>query len=212
MTPPSLGNGNFILSGTSSSYGTINIPPALFSIGVKNPSFTDAPCSHPFYGWIEAILERNITSGCNLEPRYCPDDPILRNQMAVFVIRAMGETPSTVSYNAYFDDIQDDFFAPFINRMWEFGITLGCGQRAFCPDSTVTRGQMAAFISRAKGWEPFIPPGPTFKDVPATHLFFGFIERLWRNGITSGCGPSSYCPDLFITRGQMAVFIIRAWP
>ena len=146
ITSPSSGNGNFTISGTSSSYGTITIPPALFSIGVKAPSFIDAQCSHPFFGWIETMQERTITSGCAPGPRYCPDDSILRNQMAVFVIRAMRETPSTDPYNTNFDDIPNDFFAPYINRMWELGIAAGCGPRAYCPNDPVTRGEMAAFI------------------------------------------------------------------
>jgi serine protease AprX len=213
VTSPSLGTGDFTITGASSSYGeAIPIPSTQFSIGVKGPSFTDVQCGHPFYGWIETMWERTITGGCAPGPRYCPDDPILRNQMAVFIIRAMGQIPSAASYNVYFDDIPDDFFAPYINRMWEIGMTVGCGSRSYCPNAPVTRGEMAAFISRAKGWVSFAPPTPTFTDVPADHPFSGFVERLWREGITSGCGPSSYCPDLFLTRGQMAVFVIRAWP
>jgi len=57
------------------------------------------------------------------------------------------------------------------------------------------------------------PPAATFNDVPTTHPFFQYIEALAAAGVTGGCtGPPTpnYCPDGFITRGQMAVFLSRA--
>lgn len=56
------------------------------------------------------------------------------------------------------------------------------------------------------------PPMPTFSDVPPSHPFYQFIEALVASGITAGCSasPPQYCPDAFLTRGQMAVFLSRA--
>jgi hypothetical protein len=52
------------------------------------------------------------------------------------------------------------------------------------------------------------PAVATFpNDVPTTHPFFRFVEALARAGITSGCGPGSFCPDSPVTRGQIAVFL-----
>jgi hypothetical protein len=50
---------------------------------------------------------------------------------------------------------------------------------------------------------------PYFEDVPATHPFFAYIQKLRELGITTGCGANLYCPDGWTTRGQMAVFLIR---
>jgi hypothetical protein len=58
-----------------------------------------------------------------------------------------------------------------------------------------------------------VPPGPltpTFSDVPTSHPFYRFIELLASYKITSGCGDTNFCPDRPLTRGEMAVFIIRA--
>jgi hypothetical protein len=56
------------------------------------------------------------------------------------------------------------------------------------------------------------PPAATFSDVPTTHPFFRWIEALVAAGITTGCNvtPPLYCPDDFVTRAQMAVFISKA--
>ena len=52
----------------------------------------------------------------------------------------------------------------------------------------------------------------TFNDVPTGHPFFQYIEALSASGVTGGCNaaPPLYCPDNFVTRGQMAVFLAKA--
>lgn len=54
------------------------------------------------------------------------------------------------------------------------------------------------------------PATPTFGDVPTTHPFYQYIEALAASGVTAGCGSGNYCPDLALTRGQMAVFLAKA--
>ena len=64
-----------------------------------------------------------------------------------------------------------------------------------------------------------VSPAPgmsTFNDVPVGHPQRQFIEALVASGITGGCGGGNFCPDAFLTRGQMAVFLAAAlglhWP
>ncbi len=49
----------------------------------------------------------------------------------------------------------------------------------------------------------------SFYDVPSTHWAWRFIERLYKAGITAGCGNGNYCPEDPVTRAQMAVFLLR---
>jgi hypothetical protein len=54
-------------------------------------TFADVPDSHPFFQYIEALAASGITAGCAASPpQYCPDAPITRGQMAVFLSRALG--------------------------------------------------------------------------------------------------------------------------
>jgi len=58
-----------------------------------------------------------------------------------------------------------------------------------------------------------VSPAPayaTFYDVPTSHIFFQYIEALVASGITTGCATNYYCPDNYVTRGQMATFLSRA--
>ncbi len=68
-------------------------------------------------------------------------------------------------------------------------------------------------------WLRQVSPAPgvaTFVDVPTNFLYFRAIEALNASGITQGCGAGNYCPNLNVTRGEMAAFLARAlglhWP
>jgi len=52
--------------------------------------------------------------------------------------------------------------------------------------------------------------GGSFTDVPTDHWAYAFIERMLHNGVTAGCGSSSYCPDATVSRWQMAVFLAKS--
>lgn len=79
--------------------------------------------------------------------RISDDGSVTRAQMATFLTRALGLRPSTTDY---FTDDAGNKHEANINRLRAVGITYGCSPTRFCPDGTVTRGQMAAFIHRAK--------------------------------------------------------------
>ncbi len=98
------------------------------------------------------------------------------------------------------------------NIIWleQHGITRGCASNRYCPDDLVTRGQMAAFLSRALHLSD---PGvsDTFVDDDGSP-FESDIERLAAAGITKGCNDDGtlFCPDDPVTRAQMAAFLVRA--
>jgi putative ABC transport system substrate-binding protein len=52
-------------------------------------SFSDVPTSHPFFQFVEALAASGITVGCG-GGNFCPDAPLTRGQMAVFLSTALG--------------------------------------------------------------------------------------------------------------------------
>jgi uncharacterized repeat protein (TIGR02543 family) len=103
-----------------------------------------------------------------------------------------------------------------VESLYAFGITTGCATNplAYCPTETVTRAQMAVFLLRAKYGSSYAPPalgsgGTGFTDVPVTHWAAAWIKQLAVEGITTGCGPSIYCPESAVNRDQMAIFLLR---
>ena len=130
-----------------------------------------------------------------------------------------GGLRSSVTVNAEpppsdpFTDDDDSVFEADIAWMAAMGITMGCNppdNDEFCPDAVVTRGQMAAFLTRALNLtarlvDPFVDDDDS--------IFEADIERLAAVGITKGCNPPDndrFCPDQAVTRGQMAAFLVRA--
>jgi hypothetical protein len=94
---------------------------------------------------INRLRAAGITFGCTAT-RFCPDGIVTRGQMASFLVRAF-DLPTTGT--DYFTDDETNKHEANINRLRASGITFGCGGTRFCPNGSVTRGQMAAFLHRA---------------------------------------------------------------
>ena len=111
--------------------------------------FSDVPPASPFYNFVDRMAVLGITLGCSTT-MYCPADPVKREQMAAFIIRALGEfNPPTPAMQRFTDVPPENPFYKFIDRMAVLNITLGCSPTMYCPNDTVTRGAMAAFLVRA---------------------------------------------------------------
>jgi hypothetical protein len=175
------------------------------------PVFGDVPPGFWAGSWIDILFTSGVTGGCQAAPPlYCPDSPVTREQMAVFLLKAKegsGFTPPACIV-ATFDDVPcSNLFAPWIYELARRGITSGCAVTLYCPTAPVTREQMAVFLLGTSGDGP-IACGPTFLDVGCASPYAGWIERLVQRGITAGCGPGLYCPESHVTRAQMAVFVV----
>ena len=116
-----------------------------------------------------------------------------------------------------FSDVSTGYWAwNYVERLYTAGITGGCSSTPirYCPESTVTRAQMAIFLLKATHGSSYAPPavgGSTgFGDVSTNYWAAAWVKQLAAEGITSGCGTGSYCPEGAVTRAQMAVFLLRA--
>jgi hypothetical protein len=105
-------------------------------------------------------------------------------------------------------------FSDYITLVSNANLIGGCGPAQYCPDSAITRAQMAVFLVRGVlGTDNFsFTATPYFADVQASHPQFKFIQKLRDLGITAGCSaaPAQFCPDYEVTRGQMSVFLVRS--
>jgi S-layer homology domain len=124
--------------------------------------------------------------------------------MASFLARALA---LPVTGTDYFTDDGASMHQGDINRLAAAGIATGCGGGAYCPTLPVTRAQMASYLTRALG----LPvTGTNYFTDDAGSMHESDINRVAAAGITSGCGGGRYCPDLSVTREQMAAFLHRA--
>ena len=167
----------------------------------------DAYYSEP----VAALAAMGVFEGTECDAGFCPGEAIDRKTMAVWTVRVLtGQDPPAVSQTRFSDVDAESFYAPFVERMAQLGITAGCGDGTrFCPDRSVTRAQMAVFLSRAYSLAD--GPDPGFSDVPAGAWYAADVARLAASGITAGCGDGTgFCPGRDTTRAQMATFLWRA--
>ncbi|MBI5293957.1 MAG: S-layer homology domain-containing protein [Chloroflexi bacterium] len=182
----------------------------------KYSTFADVPLTYWANSFIERLYNNGITGGCSASPlMYCPDSTVTRAQMAVFLLVAehgTGYTPPDAV--GIFNDVPaSNGFAKWIEQLAAEGITGGCGGGNYCPNTPVTREQMAVFLLVAKHGTGYTPPAASgvFADVPADYPFAPWIEALAAEGITGGCGGGNFCPNGTVTRAQMAVFLVTAF-
>jgi hypothetical protein len=154
---------------------------------------------------IERLAFAGVTDGC--EPgKFCPAQRVTRGQMATFLSRAASQPPTDTDF---FDDDEASIHEQGINRLAQANIARGCTTESFCPNDPVTRGQMAAFVSRALD----LPSGAidAFTD-DSGDVHEAAINALAARGITGGCDagrPERFCADDTVTRAQMAAFLTR---
>ncbi len=147
---------------------------------------------------------------------------VLRREMARYIaeanILAKGWTlPACVQV---FSDVPcSDPDARQVKLAHDKGITVGCSTTPpqYCPDATLTRAQMAVFLVR--GYKPDGFPAPacqgTFTDVSCSGSYApyaGWIEQLYRDGVTAGCStsPLQFCPGNTVGEWEMLVWLAKA--
>jgi len=195
-------------------------------------NFADVAPDDWAYDDILSIYGAGVTAGCNIDPpMYCPDANVNRQEMAVFQVRLKGLDPYNNPTPTFSDMTAPTHFAyPFIERIFEQGLTAGCfydpgtGERRYCPLANVNQQEMAVFMIRIAGLDPYYNPTPTFSDMTdPTHFAYPFIERMFEQGFWTGCfydpdtGERRYCPLDNVSRREMAVLMFRAsgipsWP
>ena len=114
-------------------------------------TFDDVASGSTHAAGIACTSALGITAGTT-DTTFSPSEPVTRAQMATFLARAWqaaGRECSSAAAGAFFDDVPaDSTHAAGIACMAALGITRGTASGTFSPSDTVTRAQMAAFLTR----------------------------------------------------------------
>ena len=127
-----------------SRFGSTYVPPL-----PTGTEFLDVPFAAFGAAWIEDVAARGITTGCG-GGDFCPNSSVNRASMAVLLLRTEhGSSYAPPAATGMFSDVPaNDPFAKWIEQLAREGVTSGCGGGKYCPSTAVTRGQMAAFLSK----------------------------------------------------------------
>ena len=163
---------------------------------------------------IRFIVKRGLTVGCDLDgPRYCPDSPVTRAQMAAFLVRAL-RLDTTGPYLGVYSDVEEGtWYTRVVEAMGAHGLPDTQVSGSYRPYDPMLRSEMAIFLQKA-----FRLPlsdeasASSFQDIPADATYAAAAEAVLEAGITRGCGvePLRYCPNDTVKRDTMAAFLARA--
>jgi hypothetical protein len=73
---------------------------------------------------------------------------------------------------------------------------------------------MAVLVLKTLHGAAFAPPpatGTVFGDVPIGAFAADWIEELFHEGISAGCGGGNFCPDAPLSRAQASALIVHAF-
>ena len=151
-----------------------------------------------------------------------PTQPVTRTPTPTITTAASATNSPTVGITATgtpcamsFSDVNpSDYFYVLVRYLYCAGVISGYFDGTFRPYNTTTRGQMTKIVVLAFGYPIFIPPVPTFTDVPTTHTFYEYVETAAYEGIVSGYSDGSFRPQNDVTRGQLSKIVVVAagWP
>jgi hypothetical protein len=122
----------------------------------------------------------------------------------------MSEVTNVIVINTFIDVADNHRFHEEIRFLTNEEIITGFPDGGFRPNNIVTRAQAAIMIGRALNLDGE-QRDSTFKDVGTATKASGYIASAVERGIIKGFPDHTYRPDAPVTRGQMAIFIARAF-
>ncbi len=155
---------------------------------------------------------------------FAPNDLTTRGQFTKIAVLAFGVPPDYTSTSSRFVDVfASNPFYSFIQAAANASIIAGltaaqCAPIAtpcFRPNQSITRGQIAVIVKRAKNFTTVTPASPTFRDVPTDNFAYTAIETLAQRGIISGAACSTggglcFRPNDPSRRGELSKIARRA--
>jgi len=181
------------------------------------------PTNYWAFAYIEAVYKAGIATGCG-NGNYCPANKVTMGQMAAFITRDLLGKNFSYPLDPYFVDVPSTYsLFKYIQRL-KFDQITNVSTK-FYPDSYLTRGDMAALLTRARqtrlGLNPEkfpFTPDPWFpSEVPSTDSNFKYVQYLVDHNIWLANDPDpgfvtgTYNPGANITEDKMAAFLARAF-
>jgi PKD repeat protein len=190
-------------------------------LGYIMASFVDIPVGFWAANEVMACVEANIVSGYP-DGTYQPSNPVTRDQMAVYISRALaggdGNVPEFSGTPTFPDVTEVSWALNYVEYAVDQSVVAGYDDGNYHPEYQVTRDQMAVYVARAMvapsgeaGLADYTPSDPrNFPDVSDTFWSWKHIEYCVENGVVNGYEDGNYHPEVVVTRDQMAVYIARA--
>lgn len=174
------------------------VPPA-------NP-FTDVKPGKYYYDAVQWAVRNQVTNGVD-ETHFAPSGTCTRGEIATFLWRAAGSPEPQGTRSPFVDVTEGSYYTKAVLWAAEAGITNGTDAAHFRPGAPCTRGQVACFLYRFRGWTS--KGENPFRDVSQGSYYYEAVLWAAEAGITNGTDPSHFSPQQRCSRGEIVCFLFR---
>jgi hypothetical protein len=170
--------------------------------------YSDVPLGSPYWADVQLASARGLMLGYSFS-NFGVTGVITRREAALVLARLLS-LPTAQPAQGIFDDVPpSDPAATAIEAIYRRQITQGCSTAplSFCPNATLSREQLAAFLARALQ----LPNAAVaFVDVPLKSPLYSSVASVSARSIMEPCGTGQFCPAAPALRGDLARSLIRA--
>lgn len=177
---------------------------------VEAATFSDVRPADHFYKAVTTLSDCGIIKGYT-DGTFKPYQNVTRGQAAKIIAGALGLDTENVK-NPNFSDVPttNEYYGA-IAALANAGIISGYPDGTFKPDAPVKRYHIAKILSNAFNLQ--LPQYVGFKSFPFTDVdnsgYEEYVYRLYLYNITSGTTPTTFGGNDYVTRGQLAKFVLK---
>ena len=177
---------------------------------VPTKTFVDVKEGAFYKEAVDWAVAMGVTAGTD-DTHFSPNADCTRGQVVTFLWRAAGSPEPTKTSHPFTDVKESAFYYKAMLWAVENGITNGTSATTFAPGATCTRGQVVAFLWRAKGQPKATVTTHKFTDVKTGAFYYDAMLWAVEKGITKGMSDTTFAPGRTCTRGQVVTFLYRAY-
>ena len=188
------------------SGGTVTTNPI---VSGKLDGFMDMAGSEWAETAVNSLYEQGIVNGVG-DKLFAPGRNITREEMLTMLLNAFGVSVSGASIDKFADISANAWYAPYVAKGYELGVTSGISDTMFGSGREITREEAAAMalsISQAFS-KSFYADGTVFTDDASIASWAKTaVYALKGAGVINGIGDGTFAPKANCTRAQAAVII-----
>ncbi len=118
-----------------------------YAVAYSKVTFNDVPSDAWYAEAVGFIAARGITNGIG-NGNFAPSQKLTREQFLVMLMRAYNIAPDANAVKS-FDDVSDNYAAPYISAAKHLGIVTGVGENKFAPTKEISRQEMFVMLYNA---------------------------------------------------------------
>ncbi|MFJ7952509.1 YDG domain-containing protein [Lysinibacillus sp. NPDC096418] len=180
--------------------------PIFAPIDAQATTFPDVPKSAYYYDAVHVLAERGIVTGY-VDQTFKPNVAVTRGQLAKILAGILGLDTQNVVDPGFTDVLPSNPYFGAIAALVQAGIINGYEDHTFRTNEPLQRNHLAKIL--VKAFDLQAPEGATMPLKDVHQEYRDYIFALYTNGITTGRTATQFDGTSYVTRGQLAVFVVR---